>query len=135
MPLGLGCSMASSCECVLVGVRVPSARCLGGGRCIGGPCSWVLRGRWCVRMARHGICMRGGRGGCRGGGWCEGMGAGMGTGMGRQGGALRRHAQLGTAAGQTASLAQLATSVWRRDIWRARHPKKYGGSGGVVRPI
>ena len=108
---------SSSCECVLVRVRVPSARCLGGGRCMGGPCSWVLRGLWCVRMAQHGMRMRSGPGlgarGCRGSDGCEGMGTGMGTGMGRQGGACRRHAQLGMAAGQTASLAQPATRVWR----------------------
>ena len=108
---------SSSCECVLVRVRVPSARCLGGGRCMGGPCSWVLRGLWCVRMAQHGMRMRSGPGlgarGCRGSDGCEGMGTGMGTGMGRQGGACRRHAQLGMAAGQTASLAQPATRLWR----------------------
>ena len=113
----LGSSSTSPCGCVLVRVRVPSARCLAGGRCMGGPCSWVLRGLWCVRMAQHGMRMRSGPGlgarGCRGSDGCEGMGTGMGTGMGRQGGACRRHAQLGMAAGQTASLAQPATRLWR----------------------
>ena len=90
----LGSSSTSPCGCVLVRVRVPSARCLqlAGGRCMGGPCSWVLRGLWCARMAQHGIFMRSGPGlgarGCRGGDGREGMGTGMGTGMGRQGGAV-----------------------------------------------